>query len=38
MKRKNYKYHDVKYLLLLNNYALLRGVFLPQNIRIKRSK
>ena len=38
MKRTNFKYHDVEYLFLLNNYALLRGVFLPQNIRIKRSK
>jgi len=27
MKRTNYKYHNVKYLFLLNNYALLGGAF-----------
>jgi len=29
IKRTNYKYHDVEYHLLLNNYSLLREVFIP---------
>jgi len=27
VKRTNFKYHNVEYLFLLNNYALLGGAF-----------